>query len=60
MEKKSRPEALALAERMVEAWQKDSRPWDYYSAGANRPEASHRVEMMSGHESVTYMGPVLD
>jgi hypothetical protein len=45
--KKSRQQALALAKRMVEAWQKDSRPWDYYSAGANQPEASHRVEMMS-------------
>jgi hypothetical protein len=45
--KKSRPEALALAERMVEAWQKGARPLDYYSAFANRPEASHRTEMMS-------------
>jgi hypothetical protein len=32
---------------MVEAWQKDARPWDYYSAFANRPEASHRTGMMS-------------
>jgi hypothetical protein len=45
--KKSRPETLALADRMVEAWQNDSRRWDYFSADANRPEASHRTEMMS-------------
>ena len=45
--KKSRPEAMALAERMVEAWQKDARPLDYHSAFANRPEASHRTEIMS-------------
>ena len=32
---------------MVEAWQKDSRTSDYYCAGANRPEAFHRIEMMS-------------
>jgi hypothetical protein len=45
--KGARPEALALAERMVEAWPGDSRRWDIFSVGGGRPEPSHRIEMIS-------------
>jgi hypothetical protein len=50
--KESRPEALALAKRMVDAWQGESRRRVYYAGGANRPEASHRIEMMSALEKL--------
>jgi len=45
--KGARPEALALAQRMVEAWQGDSRRWHGCFGGEGRPEASHRIEMIA-------------
>ncbi len=45
--KESQSEALALAERMVGAWQTGSQRWDYYYTDGNRPESSHRIEMMA-------------
>ena len=45
--KGSLSEALALAERMVEAWQGDSRRWNGYFSGGRRPESSHRIEMIA-------------
>jgi len=45
--KGSRSEALALAERMLKAWQSDSRRWQDHFAGGCRPESSHRIEMIA-------------
>ncbi len=45
--KRARPEALAVSERMVNAWSADSQPWDSYAVGGGRPGPTHRIEMLA-------------
>ena len=43
----ARTDALALAERMVEAWSGDSEGWDSYTIGRERPGPVHRAGMIA-------------
>jgi hypothetical protein len=45
--KRSRQEAISLAERMVDAWDGDAQRWNAHSLGAGRPESPHRTEMIA-------------
>ena len=44
--KRARPEAIAVAERMVDAWPGDAQRWDYSMDRAG-PEPAHRIEMIA-------------
>src|SRR5205823_8534669 len=44
--KRARPEAVAVAERMVDAWPGDARGWDYSMDRAG-PESADRIEMIA-------------
>lgn len=44
--RRARPEAVAVAERIVDAWADDSQPWYSYSVGGGRPGPAHRIEMI--------------
>lgn len=44
--KRARPEAIALADRMVDAWQKPDGQRGIYPGEGPPPEASHRTEMI--------------
>jgi hypothetical protein len=45
--KRSRPEALAAAKRIVDAWPAETQRWETYSIRNEWPEPSHRIEMMA-------------
>ena len=45
--KRSRLEAISLAERMVDAWAGDAQRWNSHSLGDGRPESPHRTEMIA-------------
>ena len=45
--KRSRLEAISLAERMVDAWAGDAQRWNSHSLGEGRPESPHRTEMIA-------------
>lgn len=45
--KRSRQEAISLAERMVDAWAGDAQRWNAHSLGEGRPESPHRTEMIA-------------
>jgi len=44
--KRSRLEAIAVAEQMLEAWS-DAQRWDSYSIGSEWPRADHRIGMIA-------------
>jgi hypothetical protein len=44
--KRTRQEAIAVAEQILEAWPGDAQRWDSYSIGREWPGADHRIEMM--------------
>jgi hypothetical protein len=44
--RRARPEAIAVAEQMLEAWPGDAQRWDSYSIGREWPGADHRIEMI--------------
>lgn len=44
---RARPEAVAVAERIVDAWVDDSQPWYSYALGGGRPGPTHRTEMIA-------------
>jgi 2OG-Fe(II) oxygenase superfamily len=44
---RARPEAIAVAEQILEAWPGDARQWDSYSIGREWPGADHRIEMIA-------------
>lgn len=45
--KHGRPEAIAVAERMVDAWPVDAEAWRSYSIDTRRPGPADRIEMMA-------------
>ena len=45
--KRARPEAIAVAERMLQAWPGDAQRWDGYSIGAERPGPANRIQMIA-------------
>ena len=45
--KRGRPEAMAVAERIVEAWPDAAEAWDSYSIGRPRPGPAERIEMIA-------------
>jgi hypothetical protein len=45
--RRARPEAVAVAERIVDAWADDSQPWYSYAVGGERPGPAHRIEMIA-------------
>ncbi len=44
--KRARPEAIAVAKRILKAWPDDARRWDSYSIRSEWPGANHRIEMI--------------
>jgi hypothetical protein len=45
--KRTRPEAIAVAERMLDAWSGDVKRWDHYSIRTARPGPADRIEMIA-------------
>ena len=45
--KRSRLEAISLAEQMMDAWAGDAQRWNSHSLGEGRPESPHRTEMIA-------------
>jgi hypothetical protein len=45
--KRARPEALAAAKRILDAWPAQTQRWETYSIRNKRPEPAHRIEMMA-------------
>ncbi len=45
--KRARPEAIAVAERILEAWPGDTQRWDSYSTGREWPGPADRIEMIA-------------
>ena len=45
--KRLQPEAVTVAEQIVEAWPGDAQRWDSYSIGREWPGADHRIEMIA-------------
>ena len=45
--KRARPEAIAVAERMLEAWPGDTQRWDSYSIGREWPGPADRIQMIA-------------
>ena len=46
-DKHGRPEAIAVAERMLEAWPGDAEAWNSYSMDRKRPGPADRIEMIA-------------
>ena len=46
-DKHGRPEAIAVAERMLEAWPGAAEAWDSYSIDRKRPGPAERIEMIA-------------
>ncbi len=55
--KSARPEAIGVAERILEAWPADAQRWDRYSISKEWPEAVHRIEMIAALRNLN--APVL-
>jgi hypothetical protein len=45
--KRARSEAIAVAERILEAWPGDAQRWDSYSIGRERPRPADRIRMIA-------------
>jgi hypothetical protein len=45
--KRTRPEAIAVAERILNAWSGDAQRWDGYPIGGARPGPAERIEMIA-------------
>lgn len=45
--KRTRPEAIAVAERILNAWSGDAQRWDSYPIGGPRPGPAERIEMIA-------------
>jgi 2OG-Fe(II) oxygenase superfamily len=45
--KRARPEALAAAKRILDAWPAETQRWETYSIGNEWPEPARRIEMMA-------------
>jgi hypothetical protein len=45
--KRARPEAIAVAEQILEAWPGDAQRWDNYSIDREWPGADHRIKMIA-------------
>jgi hypothetical protein len=45
--KRARPEALAAAKRILDAWPAETKRWETYSIRNEWPEPAHRIEMMA-------------
>ena len=45
--KRAKPEALAAAERILDAWPGETQRWETYSIRNEWPEPAHRIEMMA-------------
>ena len=45
--KRARPEAIAVAGRMLQAWPGDAQRWDSYSIGTERPGPTNRIQMIA-------------
>ena len=55
--KRARPEAMAVAERMLEAWPGDAEAWDSYSIGREWPGPADRIEMIAALTKAERAGP---
>ncbi len=45
--KRAHPEAIAVAERILDTWPRDSQRWDSYSTSREWPGPDHRIEMVA-------------
>jgi hypothetical protein len=45
--KRARPEVIAVAERILDAWSGSEQRWDSYSIGRVRPGSADRIEMLA-------------